>query len=159
MCIRDRVCNQGLRHIQFVDRLGDTFRWKGENVATTEVEAALRAFPGLSDCSVYGAQLPGQDGRAGMAAVVAETGVIESAELVQQLRATLPAYSVPVFLRQVRELESTATFKKRKQDLRAQGADPAQTQDSLFVLLPDTERFQPLNSSLWQAICTGRQRI
>ena len=155
----DLVCNQGLRHIQFVDRLGDTFRWKGENVATTEVEAALREVAGVEDCSVYGAQLPGQDGRAGMAAVVAPASVLESEALTQALRASLPAYSVPLFLRRVTELESTATFKKRKQELRDQGADPAQTQDSLFVLLPEARHFQPLDSSLWQAICTGSQRI
>jgi acyl-CoA synthetase (AMP-forming)/AMP-acid ligase II len=156
----DLVRDQGWRHIQFVDRLGDTFRWKGENVATTEVEAAVRTAPGVSDCTVYGVQVPHMDGRAGMAALCpAEGATLDGAALAAHFAAQLPAYAVPVFLRQVGALETTATFKTRKQSLRDEGSDPARVGDPLFVLLDRARGYEPLTQAIWQSIESGKQKL
>ncbi|MBM7365677.1 long-chain-acyl-CoA synthetase [Gordonia hydrophobica] len=116
----DLVVDRGFRHIAFVDRLGDTFRWKGENVATTEVEAALNAVAGISESVVYGVQIPDSDGRAGMAAVVVDDA-FDPAALAAALRARLPHYAVPLYLRVVPELTQTSTFKNQRVALREQG--------------------------------------
>ncbi|WP_312870307.1 long-chain-acyl-CoA synthetase [Gordonia asplenii] len=116
----DLVAEQGFRHIAFVDRLGDTFRWKGENVATTEVEAALNAIDGISASVVYGVAVPGADGKAGMAAVVVDDH-FDPIALATQARARLPHYAVPLYLRIVDELTHTSTFKNVRVDLRKQG--------------------------------------
>ena len=156
----DLVRDQGLRHIQFVDRLGDTFRWKGENVATTEVEAVLSSIDGIRECTVYGAQAPGYDGRAGMAALVLDDpGLLEKAEFLTELQSRLPEYAIPLFLRQVDSLETTATFKRRKQDLREAGADPQADSDPRWVRLAGSEYYQRLDADQWQAITRGDQRL
>jgi acyl-CoA synthetase (AMP-forming)/AMP-acid ligase II len=156
----DLVRDQGWRHIQFVDRLGDTFRWKGENVATTEVEQALRGAPGLQDCTVYGVQVPNADGRAGMAAVTLAAGAtLDGRAFAEHAVAGLPAYAVPVFLRCVPQLETTATFKTRKQALRDEGADPARIGDPLYVLLDRARGYEPLTPALWAELQAGKTRL
>ncbi|MGX7823694.1 AMP-binding protein [Actinokineospora sp. 24-640] len=118
----DLVRAQGFRHVAFVDRLGDTFRWKGENVATTEVEAALDEHPDVDQSVVYGVAVPGTDGKAGMAAVKLRDGVsFDGGSLAGHLGAKLPGYAVPLFVRLVGEVDQTSTFKSRKVDLRAEG--------------------------------------
>ncbi len=116
----------------FVDRVGDTFRWKGENVATAEVAAAIRSFAGVADACVYGVEVPGASGRAGMAAIVPNPG-FDLAGLRAHLAARLPDYARPVFLRLVAGLELTETFKQKKQSLAADGWDPARISDPLYV--------------------------
>ena len=116
----DLVRRQGFQHVAFVDRLGDTFRWKGENVATTEVEAALERLPQVQDCAVYGVEVPGSDGRAGMAAVVLRED-FDSSDVAGRLAEMLPKYAVPLFMREVESLEQTSTFKSRKVELRDAG--------------------------------------
>ncbi|MFO8212362.1 long-chain-acyl-CoA synthetase, partial [Pseudomonas aeruginosa] len=97
---------------QFVDRLGDTFRWKGENVSTTEVENVLGAFPGVEDAVVYGVEIPGTDGRCGMAALRLAPGqALDGKALAEHLDRELPAYAVPLFLRLLQQVETTGTFK------------------------------------------------
>ncbi|MBL6750461.1 MAG: long-chain-acyl-CoA synthetase [Nevskia sp.] len=144
----DLVRDQGLRHVQFVDRVGDTFRWKGENVATTEVEAALNQFPGVEEAVVYGVLVPGTEGRAGMAALRLAEGTADLRALAQHLRQRLPAYAVPAFLRLRREHQTTATFKYRKADLKQEGFDPARISDPLYVLLDWARGYEPLTSAL-----------
>ena len=118
----DLVRNQGFHHVAFVDRLGDTFRWKGENVATTEVEAALEHVDCIEDCAVYGVSVPGADGKAGMAAVVVKEGrVFDAASVAEHVTRDLPSYAVPLFIRIVDSLEHTSTFKSRKVDLQREG--------------------------------------
>lgn len=124
----DLVADVGFRHVAFVDRLGDTFRWKGENVATTQVEAALNAVPGVAESVVYGVAVPGADGRAGMAAVVVEDD-FDPRLVAAELRARLPHYAVPLYLRVVPALARTSTFKNQRVALREEGyantgADP-----------------------------------
>ena len=106
----------------FVDRLGDTFRWKGENVATTEVAATLTGYPGVLAANVYGVPVPGADGRAGTAALETDAA-FDLAGLKPYLAARLPGYARPVFLRLVPSLAVTETFKQKKQDLLARGFD------------------------------------
>ena len=108
----------------FVDRIGDTFRWKGENVATAEVAAAVRAFPGVVDACVYGVEIPGASGKAGMAALVAAPD-FDLAALRAHLAQRLPDYARPLFLRLVSALDVTETFRLKKQALAAEGWDAA----------------------------------
>ena len=154
----DLVRDQGWRHIQFVDRLGDTFRWKGENVATTEVEAAVRSAPGITDCTVYGVTVPNADGRAGCAAVCID-GAFDGAALAAHLRAQLPVYAVPVFLRRVDAIETTATFKSRKHVLREEGADPGRVKDPLYVLLDSARGYEPMTPAIWEKLQRGHVRL
>src|SRR6202012_5141592 len=111
-------------YFYFVDRIGDTFRWKGENVATSEVAEALGVIPGIKEANVYGVAVPGQEGRAGMAALVVDA-TFDPKLLGVRLKDNLPAYARPVFLRVQPEMEVTGTFKQRKVELVKEGFDPA----------------------------------
>ena len=115
----------------FVDRLGDTFRWKGENVATSEVNDTILECPGVIDATTYGVAVPGADGRAGMAAIVTDAS-FDFAEFRNHLSRRLPAYACPVFVRLSTALDSTETFKQKKQDLVRAGFDPRTVADPLF---------------------------
>ena len=119
--------------IYFVDRIGDTFRWKGENVSTTEVSEAIATFPGVREANVYGVSVPGYEGRAGMAAlVVDDADHFDLAGLRAHIAAHLPAYARPVFLRFRRDLDMTGTFKQKKTELVAEGFDPALSDDPIY---------------------------
>ena len=120
----------------FVDRIGDTFRWKGENVAASEVAAAIMAFPGISEATVYGVSVQGTEGAAGMAALVAN-GPLDFAELRKHLAEQLPAYARPLFLRMRDKIEATATFKHAKQELQRQSYNPTATTDPIYFADPD----------------------
>ncbi len=141
----------------FVDRVGDTFRWKGENVATAEVAAAIAAFPGIAEANVYGVRVPGSEGAAGMAALVVD-GALDLPELRAHLARRLPSYARPLFLRIVKEMPVTATFKHRKNDLQRDGYDPA-TGDALYFDDAKRQAFVPLNRALYQRIQSGKVRI
>ncbi|MCR2746662.1 long-chain-acyl-CoA synthetase [Limnobacter parvus] len=135
----DLVRRQGWQHIQFVDRLGDTFRWKGENVATSEVEGALAKLPFLEHAVVYGVKIDGADGRAGMAAVAVKSGHhLDMNALAAALVANLPTYAVPQFVRVLNAVETTGTFKYQKVQLKKDGANPAAFSDPLYQF--DTKR-------------------
>ncbi len=153
----DLVRPMGFRHVQFVDRLGDTFRWKGENVATTEVEQAMHAAPMVDEAVVYGVEVPGHEGRAGMAAVTLKggNGHLDGEALARHLRDTLPGYAVPLFLRMRNGHETTSTFKYRKTDLKQQGFDPEAVNEPLYVLRDRQQGYELLTPELCQAI---RQR-
>lgn len=115
-----RIDDKGFFH--FVDRIGDTFRWKGENVATSEVNDAMRDFTGVVDATTYGVNIPGADGRAGMSAIVVNGG-FEIEALPAHLAQRLPAYARPVFIRISSEIDATETFKQKKGDLAREGFD------------------------------------
>ncbi len=110
----------------FIDRVGDTFRWKGENVATSEVAAAITAFPGIKEANVYGVRVPGTEGAAGMAALVVD-GEFDFNEFRRHLERRLPSYARPLFLRITRQIDATSTFKHTKSDLQRDGYNPAVT--------------------------------
>ena len=142
----------------FVDRVGETYRWKGENVSTAEVLTALTAAPGVLDGVVYGASVPGADGRAGMAALVVD-GQFDLAAFRAEAARRLPVYARPVFLRLLQSIESTGTFKPRKQDLVQAGFDPARVKDPLYFDDPRTQGYVPLDAQLFAAISAGEMRI
>ena len=142
----------------FVDRIGDTFRWKGENVATTEVAAVLAEAPGVVEAAVYGVAVPGHDGRAGMAAIVPGDG-FSLAALRRHLDARLPAYAQPVFLRTTASIAATDTFKQRKVELAREGFDPAATADPLYVLDRDEGAYLPLDGAMFSKIEIGTMRL
>lgn len=156
----DLVREQGWRHIAFVDRVGDTFRWKGENVATTEVERAFDAVPGIAQASVYGVQVPHTDGHAGMAAVVMEPGqAFDGALVAKRLLHALPAYAVPLFVRTVEAPETTATFKVRKVEWKQQGFDCARINEPLLVLLRRDRGYQTLTPQIHRRILDGTLKL
>jgi acyl-CoA synthetase (AMP-forming)/AMP-acid ligase II len=110
--------------VYFVDRIGDTFRWKSENVATTEVSAVISVFPGVLEANVYGTLVPGHEGRASMAAIsLVDDAHFDFAGLAAYLKQKLPSYAVPLFLRVVRTMDVTGTFKQQKVKFRKQGID------------------------------------
>jgi fatty-acyl-CoA synthase len=147
-------------YFYFIDRIGDTFRWKGENVSTSEVAEAINVFPGVSDCAVYGVVVPGTDGRAGMAAlVVDEDRGFDLVAFRAHCERNLPDYARPVFLRFRDALDVTGTFKQRKLDLVRDGPDPASTDDPVFVFHPAERRYVRLDDELWSAICAGRIKL
>ena len=145
-------------YFYFVDRIGDTFRWKGENVSTAEVAETINRFPGVHDCSVYGVTVAGHDGRAGMAAIVADAG-LDLAALRAHLHALLPDYARPRFVRIRPEIEMTVTFKPKKAELVAQGFDPGSTTDALYLDDPRTAAFAPIDAALYDAINGGAIRL
>jgi fatty-acyl-CoA synthase len=145
-------------YFYFVDRIGDTFRWKGENVSTTEVAEALGHFDGVQDANVYGVNVPGRDGRAGMAALVVDDN-LNLSTLWSHLAERLPDYARPVFLRIRQDMDMTATFKQKKIDLAKQGFDPGTTGDPIYFNDPAKKAFVRLDAPLYQRICSGDQRL
>jgi fatty-acyl-CoA synthase len=145
-------------YFYFVDRVGDTFRWKGENVATSEVAQALTSIPGIRETNIYGVNVPGHDGRAGMAALVVD-GSFDITGLGDRLHSQLAAYARPVFLRLQPEIEVTGTFKQRKVDLVREGFDPSAIADPLYWYDPDTERYERLDSTSYAAISENRIKL
>jgi fatty-acyl-CoA synthase len=154
----DLMRRDAQNYFYFVDRLGDTFRWKGENVATTEVAEAITAFPGISEATVYGVAVPGHDGRAGMAAVVA-AGDLDWAALYRHLATQLPAYARPLFLRLIPAIAVTATFKHRKADLVREGFDPGAIAGPLYVAAPDAATYERLDAPRFARIRDGLERF
>jgi fatty-acyl-CoA synthase len=142
----------------FVDRVGDTFRWKGENVSTAEVSEAITSFPGVTDANVYGVQVPGTEGRAGMAAIVVDER-FKLAGLRRHLAKWLPAYAQPLFLRLVREIELTETFKQRKVDLAREGYNPCAVHDIIYFNDRTRNAFVRLNEALFHRIQARQVRI
>jgi len=142
----------------FVDRIGDTFRWKGENVATSEVAAAIMAFPGIAEAAVYGVQIPGTEGAAGMAALVAD-GTLDMLELHRHLARVLPAYARPLFLRIQDRIAVTATFKHQKTELVREGFDPAASDDAIYFDDPSQQAYVQLDRALFECIKTGGVRL
>ena len=142
----------------FVDRIGDTFRWKGENVATSEVAAALGREAGIREANVYGVHVPGSEGRAGMAALVADGG-FDVTSLAAHLKPRLPAYARPIFLRLTPALDVTGTFKQRKIDLVRDGFDPATISDPLYWLNPAFGNYELLTPAHYADIVEGRVKL
>ncbi len=140
----------------FVDRVGDTFRWKGENVSTGEVAAAICACPGVVEANVYGVEVPGADGKAGMAALVTGDD-FELRALHAHLAERLPAYARPLVLRITNELMITETFKQKKHDLAAEGFDPGKINDALYLDIDGA--YAPLDQAMFDRIAAGAVRL
>jgi citronellyl-CoA synthetase len=151
----------GFGHVQFIDRTGDTFRWKGENVSTTEVEKVANTLAQVSLSSVYGVSMPGGDGRAGMVAIIPECDIekFDFKGIAEHFQRALPSYAVPKFIRLNTELECTPTHKIKKVDLKKEGFDPAIVADSVFVLLPGESEYTPLTAEVYAEIQEGKYRF
>ncbi|CAM9251362.1 unnamed protein product [Ectocarpus sp. 8 AP-2014] len=152
----------------WVDRLGDTFRWKGENVATTEVAHVICGFPGVADVNVYGVEVPGTEGRAGMAAIAlkesSQADELDWKRFFQHLDRHLPSFAQPQFLRVAAISSSTShmttTFKRIKTQLREEGFDPANVEGEALLLRDGVVRtFVPLSRHLYEAISDGSLRL
>ena len=154
----DLMRMNGSGFFYFVDRIGDTFRWKGENVATSEVAAAILAFPGIVDASVYGVGVRGTEGAAGMATLVVD-GALDFAELRRHLAKRLPDYARPLFLRIKDRIEVTATFKHKTPELARQGFDPALISDPIYFDNPEQQAYVPLDQALYRRIGAGQIRL
>ena len=153
----DVMSPQGMGHAAFVDRLGDTFRWKGENVATTQVERALGSNKSVEECTVFGVEIPRTGGRAGMAAVKLRDGAdFDGKALAETVYSQLPVYAMPLFLRIVDSMEHTTTFKSRKVDLREQ-AYGAGIEDPLYVLAGRDEGYVPFYDDYPDDVASGKR--
>jgi fatty-acyl-CoA synthase len=155
----DLMRSQGFGHAAFTDRLGDTFRWKGENVATTEVEAAVSTDSQVEECTVFGVEVPGAGGRAGMVAIQLKEGEeFDGKALASAAYGHLPAYAVPLFVRVAETLAHTSTFKNQKVDLRKQGYDTAETgDDPLYVLAGRDEGYVPFYDGYPAEVLDGKR--
>jgi fatty-acyl-CoA synthase len=142
----------------FVDRIGDTFRWKGENVATSEVNEAVVDCRGVVDATTYGVEVRGADGRAGMVAIVTDDR-FDLKEFSDHLARRLPAYACPAFVRVCAALDSTETFKQKKQDLIRAGFDPHFITDPLFFRDPKSGAFLPIDAQCYERITQGLIRL
>jgi fatty-acyl-CoA synthase len=151
------TCDEG-GFFHFVDRVGDTFRWKGENVATSEVNEAILDCPGVIDATTYGVTVPGADGRAGMAAVVTDAS-FDFAAFKDHLARRLPPYACPVFVRRCAVLDNTETFKQKKQDLVRAGFDPRHVDDPLFFRDPRSGDFLALDANGYAQLLQGAIRL
>ncbi|WJR79390.1 long-chain-acyl-CoA synthetase [Bradyrhizobium sp. NP1] len=151
-----RLDEQGFFH--FVDRVGDTFRWKGENVATSEVTDAIRDCPGVVDATVYGVSVPGTDGRAGMAAIVIDDR-FDLGALPGHLSRRLPDYAHPLLVRISDELDATETFKQKKHQLAREGFDLRAIGDAMFFRDPETGAYRPIDAAAHKRIVDGAIRF
>ena len=155
----DLLKRDKLGYFYFVDRIGDTFRWKGENVATSEVAEALSLYPGIKEANVYGVKVGGLDGKAGMAAIVAGPE-LDLAGLTAYLEQHLAAYARPVFIRMLQhEMEITGTFKHRKVELVKDGFDPSTITDPLYWLDPADKTYKPLCAPDYVKLVSGDVKL
>ena len=157
-CTGDLLRKDAEGYFYFVDRVGDTFRWKGENVATSEVAEVLATFPEIAEANVYGVSVAGADGRAGMAAIVADSELDLDA-LYQHVRRDLASYARPLFLRRSAAMRVTGTLKHQKADLVREGFDPARVDDPLYLRDDKRQTYVPLTAELHASILSGALRL
>ncbi|XP_067001452.2 long-chain fatty acid transport protein 4 isoform X2 [Anabrus simplex] len=160
-CIRcdvgDILVMDEFGYLYFKDRTGDNFRWKGENVATTEVEAVITSVVQVKDVAVYGVQVPGTEGRAGMVAIVDPDGTLNLKALAEGVNTNLPAYARPVFVRVMKEIELTGTYKIKKTMLQKDGFDPSLIKDDLYLY--KGTHYIPLTPEIYSGILSGAVRV
>ncbi len=157
----DMIRDIGYYHAQFVDRLGDTFRWKGENVSTSEVEDVLVSSEQIEHSSVYGVEIPGTDGKAGMASIFAteDHKNFNLSDLLTIQQKNLPPYAIPIFLRFLSQLKTTSTFKIQKSEMKKVGFDITETNDPIYVLLPKSSEYTLLTDEIYNEINLGKYRF
>nr|XP_056720786.1 long-chain fatty acid transport protein 5 [Euleptes europaea] len=146
--------------VYFQDRVGDTFRWKGENVATTEVEKILITLKFIQEVNVYGVPVPGHEGKIGMAAIQLKEGLpFDEEEMYRHAKDYLPNYAIPHFIRIQKALEITGTFKHVKGQLVKEGFDPAAIRDPLFFLDVAEKHYVPMTQEIYNSIAEKRRRL
>ena len=144
---------------QFVDRIGDTFRWKGENVSTEEVEAIINDFDQVEMCCVYGVLVPNTEGRAGMASLVTNSHSINDfnfSRFYAMLQESLPEYAIPKFIRFTPKLVTTATLKIQKVNLKKEAFNLEKIEDTLYILLPNLTRYELLTKKIYKGILNSK---
>ncbi|ESO09479.1 hypothetical protein HELRODRAFT_109692 [Helobdella robusta] len=146
-------------YMYFRDRTGDTYRWKGENVSTSEVEAIISNIIHLTDTTVYGVEIPGTEGRAGMVAVADPNRTLDLQLLSREVKKTLPSYARPVFIRVMSQLNMTSTFKLKKVEYRMEGFNPDIIADDLYYLNVRSNSYDQLNSDVYNGILNGTIRF
>ncbi|GAB5342201.1 long-chain-acyl-CoA synthetase [Pseudomonas fluorescens] len=157
----DLLRSIGFGHAQFVDRLGDTYRWKGENVSTTEVENVLLQHPQIAEVVAYGVEIENTNGRAGMVAITPSESLasLDMRELLQFAHGQLPHYAVPLFLRIKVKMETTGTFKYQKVKLKEEAFDPDKAgNDPVYAWLPGSDSYVPVTGQLLAQIQGGQFR-
>ena len=156
----DLIMDLGHGHARFVDRTGDTYRWSGENVATTEVEGVAGSWHQVDQAVVYGVEVPGAEGRCGMVLLLLEEGEeLDLAGFAKHLRANLAKFAVPRFLRIAQDIAMTGTFRPQKFGLKQDGFDPDRITDPLFVLPANEDAFRPLTAEVGADIAAGKIRL
>ena len=156
----DLVRDLGLGHTQFVDRLGDTFRWKGENVSTLEVEGIINQFDGIEESIVYGVAIDGYNGKAGMANLIVNESSISTFnfdKLYNFMAKQLPSYALPVFLRLSNYADTTDTFKHKKHLLKQEGFTPKDSKTLIYIL--KDKKYQKLNKRLLSELSNGEIKL
>ncbi len=156
----DLMRDIGCKHVQFVDRLGDTYRWKGENVSTTEIENLVNQQEQVDESVVFGVEVPHTSGRAGMISMVAvkDTGV-DFTSLYQGFEACMPPYAIPLFIRLQSTLEKTGTFKYIKTNLKKEGFNTEKVSDPLYVLLSSEKTYTKLTADIYKDIQENQYRF
>jgi citronellyl-CoA synthetase len=153
----DLLRDIGFGHVQFVDRLGDTFRWKGENVSTEEVESVINTFEEIDMCSVYGVLIPHTEGRAGMVSVHKKSDkLFDFKGFINYLKKYLPNYAIPKFIRFIEGFDFTATHKIQKVRFKKEGFNLNEVNDEIFVLLPNSSEYISLTEEIYQDILEGK---
>ena len=156
----DILVMDDLGYMYFRDRTGDTFRWRGENVSTNEVEAVVSNAVQLQDAVVYGVEVAGSEGRAGMAAIVDQDNSIDMEQLAVALARSLPSYARPLFVRLIKEADTTGTFKLKKTALRDEGYDVTKVKDDrMYFMNPASRKYELLTPESYQDIQQGRVRL
>ena len=146
----------GRKHYQFVDRVGDTFRWKSENVSTNEVAEILNSFDQVNMANVFGVKVPNSEGRAGMVAFNCELNEFRWEDFSAFVSDKLPSYAQPVFVRIIEELETTGTFKLKKNDLREEAFHLNKVnEDQIFIKKPGEASYTPLDNEYYDVIMNG----
>ena len=147
----------GKTHYQFVDRIGDTFRWRSENVSTNEVGEILNGSKFINMANVYGVKVPGCEGRAGMVAFVSENkSSIDWDQLSEYVNTSLPKYARPVFVRIIEEMDTTGTFKMKKNVLRDESYHIDKHADDIFVMMPNSDKYEKLTEEKYNQISSGQ---
>lgn len=154
----DLLVSDEYGNLYFKDRTGDTFRWKGENVSTSEVEAQVSNVAGYRDTVVYGVEIPHNEGRAGMAAILDVDQTIDLDALSMGLKSVLPAYARPQIIRLLSKVDMTGTFKLKKLDLQKEGFDPTKIGDSLYYL-SSNGKYCRLDKAVYEQILNGKLRF
>jgi len=139
-------------YLYFKDRTGDTFRWKGENVSTTEIEAIISNILQLADCVVYGVEIPGCEGKAGMAAIADQNNCLDLDNFLQSMKKVLPTFAIPMFLRVAECFEATGTHKLPKNSFQKEGYDPKNIKDPLFFFDMKKDKYVRIDDCLYNEI-------
>lgn len=155
----DLLTIDDLGYVYFKDRTGDTFRWKGENVSTTEIESLLQQTVQLSDVVVYGVTVPGCEGKAGMAAISDPDRIVDLDYLLSSMKKSLPFYSIPIIIRVVDKIETTGTFKLPKVTLQKEAYNPDIVKDPLYFLDFKLGKYVKLDNNLYEDILNGQIRF